>query len=89
MSARIIDGKALSKQLREGFKARVATLVEQGVTPGLAVILVSSELPEGMNLADRVIVMRRGRQVAEFAHGAPAEAIAAAASGMATQELPC
>ncbi len=50
MSARIIDGKALSKQLREGFKARVATLVEQGVTPGLAVILV------GDNPASRVYV---------------------------------
>ncbi len=50
MTARIIDGKALSKQLREGFKARVATLVEQGVTPGLAVILV------GDNPASRVYV---------------------------------
>ena len=50
MTARIIDGKALSKQLREGFKARVATLVAQGVTPGLAVILV------GDNPASRVYV---------------------------------
>ena len=50
MSARIIDGKALSKQLCEGFKLRVAKLVAQGVTPGLAVILV------GDNPASRVYV---------------------------------
>jgi rhamnose transport system ATP-binding protein len=47
------------------------------------VILVSSELPEVMSLAHRVIVMRRGRQVHEFARGhADAEAIVAAASGL-------
>ncbi|WP_347250870.1 tetrahydrofolate dehydrogenase/cyclohydrolase catalytic domain-containing protein, partial [Zoogloea sp.] len=50
MTARIIDGKALSKQLREGFKTRVGALVAQGVTPGLAVILV------GDNPASRVYV---------------------------------
>jgi rhamnose transport system ATP-binding protein len=48
------------------------------------VILVSSELPEVMNLAHRTIVMRRGVQVAEFdrAHAHP-EQIVAAASGLA------
>ena len=50
MTAQIIDGKALSRQLREGFKTRVAALVEQGLTPGLAVILV------GDNPASRVYV---------------------------------
>jgi len=33
---------------------------------GLAVIMVSSELPEIIGMADRVMVMREGRQVAEF-----------------------
>ncbi len=50
MTARIIDGKALSKTLREGFKTRVAQLGTQGVQPGLAVILV------GDNPASRVYV---------------------------------
>ena len=50
MTAQIIDGKALSKQLRVGFRARVEKLVEQGVRPGLAVILV------GDNPASRVYV---------------------------------
>ena len=50
MTAQIIDGKALSRQLREGFKTRVAALLEQGLTPGLAVILI------GDNPASRVYV---------------------------------
>jgi len=50
MTAQIIDGKALSQQLRVGFRARVAELVAQGVQPGLAVILV------GDNPASQVYV---------------------------------
>jgi methylenetetrahydrofolate dehydrogenase (NADP+)/methenyltetrahydrofolate cyclohydrolase len=40
MTAQLIDGNALSRQLRESVSQRVATLKAQGVTPGLAVILV-------------------------------------------------
>ena len=50
MTARIIDGKALSKTLREGYKSRVSALLAQGVQPGLAVILV------GDNPASKVYV---------------------------------
>ena len=62
------------------------------VKEGLAVILISSELPEVMHLAHRVIVMRRGRMVDEFAMGpashANAESVVAAASGLSlTTEL--
>jgi methylenetetrahydrofolate dehydrogenase (NADP+)/methenyltetrahydrofolate cyclohydrolase len=49
MTARIIDGKALSKQLREGFKTASAPR-GPGRHPGLAVILV------GDNPASRVYV---------------------------------
>jgi rhamnose transport system ATP-binding protein len=72
-----------TKGIDVGAKQAVYELIEDMVQQGLAVILVSSELPEAMKLADRVIVMRRGRLVAEFAQGVPAEAIVAAASGMA------
>jgi rhamnose transport system ATP-binding protein len=34
---------------------------------GLAVIMVSSEIPEVLGMSDRVIVMREGRMVAELA----------------------
>lgn len=50
MTAQIIDGKALSKQLRAGFRERVGQLAQHGVRPGLAVILV------GDNPASRVYV---------------------------------
>ena len=33
---------------------------------GLAVIMVSSEIPEILGMSDRVIVMREGRMVAEL-----------------------
>ena len=50
---------------------------------GLSVILISSELPEVMHLAHRVIVMHRGHQVVQFKRGeASAEDIVAAASGL-------
>jgi rhamnose transport system ATP-binding protein len=74
-----------TKGIDVGAKQAVYELIEEMVQQGLAVILVSSELPEVMNLADRVLVMRRGRMVAEFAHGAPAEAIVTAASGVAKE----
>jgi methylenetetrahydrofolate dehydrogenase (NADP+)/methenyltetrahydrofolate cyclohydrolase len=50
MAAQIIDGKALSRRLRVGYKERVARLREHHIQPGLAVILV------GDNPASRVYV---------------------------------
>ncbi|MDR2837995.1 MAG: bifunctional methylenetetrahydrofolate dehydrogenase/methenyltetrahydrofolate cyclohydrolase FolD [Azonexus sp.] len=43
MTAHIIDGKALAEELRQSFKARVATLTAKGQKPGLAVILVGAD----------------------------------------------
>ena len=40
MTAQIIDGNALSRQLRTEVAERAAALKARGVTPGLAVILV-------------------------------------------------
>ena len=40
MSAKIIDGKAVAKEIRSEISERVAELKKKGVTPGLAVILV-------------------------------------------------
>ncbi len=39
----IIDGKAISAQIRENLKKQVQELKEQGITPGLAVILVGDD----------------------------------------------
>lgn len=54
MVAEIIDGKALSKRLREGFKIRVEQLSEQGVTPGLAVLLVGDNPASKVYVANKV-----------------------------------
>jgi methylenetetrahydrofolate dehydrogenase (NADP+)/methenyltetrahydrofolate cyclohydrolase len=40
MTAQLIDGNALSRQLRADVAARVTALKAKGITPGLAVILV-------------------------------------------------
>jgi methylenetetrahydrofolate dehydrogenase (NADP+)/methenyltetrahydrofolate cyclohydrolase len=52
-SAQVIDGVALSKQLRQQTRERVQTLKKQGITPGLAVILV------GENQASQVYVRNK------------------------------
>jgi methylenetetrahydrofolate dehydrogenase (NADP+) / methenyltetrahydrofolate cyclohydrolase len=43
MTAQIIDGNALSRQLRADVAQRTAALKLQGITPGLAVILVGAD----------------------------------------------
>jgi methylenetetrahydrofolate dehydrogenase (NADP+)/methenyltetrahydrofolate cyclohydrolase len=53
MTAQLIDGNALSKQLRTDVAARVTALKAKGVTPGLAVILV------GDNPASQVYVRNK------------------------------
>ena len=43
MTARIIDGAALSQRIREEVAQRVATLAAKGTRPGLAVVLVGED----------------------------------------------
>ncbi|MCK4631656.1 MAG: bifunctional methylenetetrahydrofolate dehydrogenase/methenyltetrahydrofolate cyclohydrolase FolD [candidate division Zixibacteria bacterium] len=43
MSAQIIDGKEVAKSVRKSIKARIATLKEKGVTPGLATVLIGDD----------------------------------------------
>lgn len=57
--AKIIDGKALSRQVREQLKQRVAVLRQKGITPGLAVILV------GDDPASQIYVANKERACAE------------------------
>ena len=56
--ARLIDGKAVAAELREGLKARCVGLAARGITPGLAVILV------GDDLASRIYVRNKERACA-------------------------
>jgi len=50
MTAKIIDGKAIARAVREEWKEQVEDLKKNGITPGLAVIIV------GENPASRVYV---------------------------------
>jgi len=50
-----------------GSKAAVHDFMAELAAQGLAVIMVSSEIPEVLGMSDRVIVMREGRVVAELA----------------------
>lgn len=43
MTATLLDGNALARKLRAGFRERVDTLKLQGRTPGLAVVLVGED----------------------------------------------
>jgi ABC-type sugar transport system ATPase subunit len=47
-------------------KGEIYALIEELVADGLAVILVSSELPEILAISDRIMVLCEGRKTAEF-----------------------
>jgi rhamnose transport system ATP-binding protein len=49
-----------------GTKAEVHRLLSQLAADGVAVLMVSSELPEVLGMADRVLVMHEGRLVADI-----------------------
>ncbi|MDQ2802633.1 MAG: sugar ABC transporter ATP-binding protein, partial [Pseudomonadota bacterium] len=70
-----------TKGVDVGSKAAVHAFMGELVARGLSVIMVSSELPEIMGMADRVMVMRRGRVRAFFDRAdASPEAIVRAAT---------
>ncbi len=62
-----------------GAKSEIYTLLRSFADSGGAVLLTSRELPEVIGLADRILVMRDGRIVGEFAAGASEEALMTAA----------
>jgi len=72
-----------TKGIDIGSKAAVHSFIGELVTQGLSVIMVSSELPELMGMADRIVVMHKGRiaRILERAEFDP-ETIVSAASGL-------
>ncbi|MCJ7874320.1 sugar ABC transporter ATP-binding protein [Phaeobacter sp. J2-8] len=55
-----------TKGIDIGSKAAVHEFMAELAAEGLAVIMVSSEIPEILGMSDRVIVMREGRMAAEL-----------------------
>ena len=69
-----------------GTKSEVHRLLSQKAKDGMAILMVSSELPEILGMSDRVIVMRQGRMVAHFERSdATPSAVIAAATGSGSQ----
>ncbi|HXR74064.1 MAG TPA: sugar ABC transporter ATP-binding protein [Actinocrinis sp.] len=65
-----------------GTKAQVHRLLSQLAADGVAVLMISSDLPEVLGMADRILVMHEGRLAAELPReGATEEAVLAAATG--------
>jgi len=65
-----------------GTKAEVHRLLSKLAADGVAVLMVSSELPEVLGMADRVLVMHEGRLVADIPRArADEESVMLAATG--------
>jgi len=60
MSAKIIDGNAIGKQVREELRAEVADMRSRGIVPGLTVVLV------GDDPASQVYVRMKGKAADEL-----------------------
>ena len=70
-----------------GAKAEIHRLLSELAQQGLAILMISSELPEIMGMSDRILVMREGRIVAQYSRkDATQENIAA--SMMSAQPAP-
>ena len=62
-----------------GAKSEIYALMSRLAQQGMAIIMISSELPEVLGMSDRILVMSDGRLVAELARGeATLESIGAA-----------
>lgn len=70
-----------------GAKAEVHRLINELAKQGMAIFMISSELPEIMAMSDRIMVMREGRITAQFnQQEATAERIMAAATGQVLEK---
>ncbi|WP_018690362.1 sugar ABC transporter ATP-binding protein [Ahrensia kielensis] len=80
---RVIIVDEPTKGIDIGSKAAVHEFMGELAANGLAIIMVSSELPEILGMADRTIVMREGRKAGEFTRSEmTAEKLVRAAAGI-------
>ncbi|HEX8310906.1 MAG TPA: sugar ABC transporter ATP-binding protein [Chthoniobacteraceae bacterium] len=69
-----------------GAKAEIHRIIRRLAAEGLAVLLISSDLPEILGMSDRIAVMRGGTIVRELPGGSSAEQVMAAALGQEVRE---
>ncbi|MEM6284131.1 MAG: sugar ABC transporter ATP-binding protein, partial [Chloroflexota bacterium] len=71
-----------------GAKEEVHRLISQLAQEGIAILMISSDLPEVLAMSDRILVMREGRQMGIFdREQANQESIMTAAMGRAPQSV--
>jgi rhamnose transport system ATP-binding protein len=71
-----------------GAKAEIHRLMSQLASRGLAILMISSELPEIIGMSDRICVMRGGRLLATLSrHEATQEQLLAIALGHTSPTL--
>jgi ABC-type sugar transport system ATPase subunit len=69
-----------------GAKQEIYQLMNEWTKAGIAIVLISSEMPELLAMSDRVLVMHRGQTTGEFTHEtATPEAVLNAAMGRSVQ----
>ncbi|MET0783661.1 MAG: ATP-binding cassette domain-containing protein, partial [Leifsonia flava] len=66
-----------------GAKIAVYALMRTLAQEGVAILMISSELPEVIGMSDRILVMHDGRIAAELPSGSTEEAVLSAATGHA------
>ena len=79
-----------------GAKSEIHKIIRRLADEGMAVLLISSDLPEVLGMGDRIAVMRGGTITAIFSGGSDARTVMAAALGqgvgagaVAEEESPC
>ncbi len=81
--ARILFLDEPTRGIDVGSKQEIYALINELAAAGVAIILLSSDLPEVLGLSDRVLVMREGRIAGEFTRDeATAERVMACAVGV-------
>ena len=71
-----------------GAKQEVYALMDRWTAEGIAILLITSEMPELLAMSDRIVVLHRGRVTAEFGRTeATPDAVLAAAMGREGERL--
>jgi ABC-type sugar transport system ATPase subunit len=71
-----------------GAKQKVYSVIRELAASGMAILMISSELPEMIGMADRIVVLHEGRIAGELPGGADEEAVMTLATGHSAEAGP-
>ncbi|GAA0920873.1 sugar ABC transporter ATP-binding protein [Nonomuraea longicatena] len=83
MAPRVLIFDEPTRGVDVGAKAAIHDLVRELARDGMAVLMISSELPELIGMSDRIVVLREGRVAGTLPAGASEEAVMHLAAGEA------